>query len=105
VELGRGERGDHVLCDPAFDAHYAQHLAVDEPVELDLERLQAGQWGETLREQVDRVASGPWPRRVRALAVELDPGLQVAEAAGVEDRVRRLEHDGKLGAREHAARE
>ena len=37
--------------------------------------------------------------------MELDPGLQVAEAAGVEDRVGRLEHDCKLRPREHAARE
>src|SRR4029079_9266086 len=96
---------DHVLRDPALDAHHAQHLAVDEPVELDLERLQASEWRETLREQVYRVTPRPRPCRVCALAVELDPGLQVAEAARVEDRVRRLEHDGKLGTCEHAARE
>jgi GTP-binding protein HflX len=105
VELRRGERGDDVLRDSAFDADRAQHLAVDEPVELDLEGLEARERRETLREQVDRIAARPRPGRVRALAVELDPGLQVSQAPGVEDRVRGLEHDGKLGAREHAARE
>jgi GTP-binding protein HflX len=54
---------------------------------------------------VDCVPARPGARRVRALPVELDPGLQVPEAAGVEDRVRRLEHDGELGIRQHAARE
>ena len=105
VELGRGERGHHVLRQPAFDGHRTQHLAVDEPVELDLERLEARERRETLREQVDGVASRPGPGRVRALPVKLDPGLQVPEAAGMEDRVGGLEHDGELGAREHTARE
>src|SRR3954462_576103 len=72
VELRRGERGDDVLRDSAFDAHRAQHLAVDELVELDLERLEVCERCETLREQVDRVAARPRPCRVRALAVELD---------------------------------
>ncbi len=96
---------DNVLCDSALYAHRAQHLAVDEPVELDLERLEARERRETLRECVDRVAARPRPGRVRAFAVELDAGLQVSDAAGVEDRVRGLEHDGELCACEHAARE
>ncbi len=105
VELRRGLGRNDVLRDPAFDADRAQYLAVDEPVELDLERFETCEGRETLRQGVDRVAPRPRPGRVRALAVELDPGLQVAEAAGVEDRVGRLEHDGKLRPREHAARE
>ncbi len=105
VELRRGDRRDDVLCDPALDPHGAQHLAVDEPVELDVERLEAGQRRETVQELVNRVAAGPGPGGVGALAVELDPCLQVPEAAGVEDRVRRLEHDGELGPGEHSARE
>jgi GTPase len=105
VELGRGMGGDHVLRQTAFDAHRAQHLSVDEPVELDLERLEAGERRETLGEQVDGVAPRPGPGGVRALPVELDPGLQVADAAGVEDRVRGLEHDGELRASEHTTRE
>ena len=104
VELGRGEGGDDVLRDPALDAHGAQHLAVDEPVELDFERLETRERREARRELVDRVAARPGAGGVRALAVELDPGLQVPKAAGVEDRVGGLEHDRELGSREHAAR-
>ena len=40
-----------------------------------------------------------------ALAEELHPGLQVSQAAGVEDRVRRLEHDRERSVGQHAARE
>jgi GTP-binding protein HflX len=105
IELRRGSGGDHVLRDTTLDAHRAEHLAVDEPVELDLERLETCERCETLGELVDRVAARPRPGRVRALAVELDARLQVPDAAGVEDRVGGLEHDGELGAREHAARE
>ena len=101
-----GDRRDDVLRDPALDPHGAQHLAVDEPVELDVERLErAASGARPVHELVDRVASGPRPGRVRALAVELDARLEVPEAAGVEDAVRRLEHDGELDSAEHAARE
>jgi GTPase len=37
--------------------------------------------------------------------VEVDARLKVAEAAGVENAVRRFEHDGELDSAEHAARE
>jgi GTP-binding protein HflX len=40
-----------------------------------------------------------------ALAPEIDPSLEVAETAGLQDRVRRLENYGQLGTREDAARE
>ena len=96
---------DDVLGDPAFHAHRAQHLAVDEPVELDLERREMCQRRETFRKLVNCIATRPRPGRVRALAVELDAGLQVPDATGVEDRVRGLEHDCELGPREDAARE
>ena len=105
VELRECEGGDDVLRDAPFDANRAQHLAVDEPVELDLERLETGERRKTLGERVDRVAARPRPGGVRALAVELDAGLQVPDASGMEDRVRGLEHDGQLGARERAAHE
>ena len=105
VELRRGVCRDDVLRDPALDEHCAQHLAVDKPVELDLERLETRERRETLRQLVDRVPARPRPRGVRALAVELDPRLQVPEAACVQDRIGGLEHDGELDAREHVARE
>ena len=105
VELRRRSSGHDVRCDPTLDTHGAHDLPVDKTVELDLVRLEPGEWRETLDERVDRVAPGPRPGRVRALAVELDLRLEVAQAAGVEDRVGRLEHDGELGICEHAARE
>ena len=105
VQLGRGVGGNDVLRDSSLDVHGAQHLAVDESVELDLGRLEPCERREALRKRVDRVAAGPGPRRVCALAVELDPSLQVPEAPGMEDRVRGLEHDGQLRPREHTARE
>src|SRR3954453_8836583 len=103
VELSRGEGRHDVLRDPALDPHRAQHLAVDEPVELDLERLEARERRETFLELVERVAARPRPGRMGPLAMELEPRLQVPEAAGMEDRVRGLEHDRELGSREDAA--
>ena len=105
VELRRGVGRDDVLRDPAFDAHCAHDLAVDEPVQLDVSRRQPRQGGESLDELVDRVAARPRAGRVRALAVELDARLQVPETTGVEDRVGRLEHDGELDAGQDAVRE
>jgi GTPase len=105
VQLRGGFGRNDVLCDPAVDSHRAQHLAVDESVQLDVSRLQPRQRSEALYELVDRVAPRPRPGRVSALAVEVDARLQVAETTGVQDRVGRLEHDGELGAGEHAARE
>jgi GTPase len=105
VELRRSPRRHDVRSDPALDAYRAQYLAVDEPVELDVQRLDTGERGETRGKRVDRVASVPRPCGVGALATELDASLEIAEAARVEDRVRRLENDGELDTREDAARE
>jgi len=105
VELGRGQGRHDVLRDPAPDANRAQHLAVDEPLELDVQRLEPGERRQSVCECVNRVPAGPGPRRMRALPVEIDTRLNVPEAARVEDRVGRLEHDGELGALEHTALE
>jgi GTPase len=105
VELRPRMRGHDVRGDPALDPHGAQDLPVHEPVAFDLERLQPRERRQPLRERVNRVAPGPWPRRVRALAVELDAGLEVAETAGVKDRIRRLEDDRQPGTCEGTARE
>jgi len=105
IELRRGEARHDVLRDPSGDPHDAQHLAIDEAVELDVERLERRNRDKPLDERVDRVPPRPRPGRVGALAVEVDPRLEVPEAAGVEDAVRRLEHDRELEPAEHAARE
>jgi GTPase len=105
VELCRGPSRHDVRGDPALDAHGADDLAIDQPVELDVAWLEAREGSEAVYQLVNRVAPGPRPSGVRTLPVELDPRLQVPETAGVEDPVGRLEHDGELGAREHAARE
>jgi GTP-binding protein HflX len=105
VHLGRGKRRDDVWCDSALDPDGAEHLTVDEPVELDVERLEPNELGEPVDEGVDRVSPRPGARRVRALTFELDARLEVPETAGVEDRVRRLEHDGELRPGENAGGE
>src|SRR5579884_768113 len=105
VELSGGPCRHDVRRDPALDAHRADDLAIDQAVELDVARLEARKRRETVHQLVNRVAPGPRPSGMCALPVELDPGLQVPEAAGVEDPVGRLQYDGELGTREHPARE
>jgi GTPase len=98
VELGRRTVRDDVRRDPALDADRAYDLPEDEPVELDVERLPSYERLQAVHELVDRVHARPRPRRVRALPAEGDAGLDVPEAPGVEDAVRRLEHDGEPGS-------
>jgi len=105
VELGPGLGRHDVRCNPALDPDRTEDLPIDQPVALDLERLQPGQRRQPLRERVNRVAACPRPRRVRALAVELHSRLEVAETTRVENRVCRLEHDRELGAAQDPARE
>jgi GTPase len=105
VELRRRPRRHDVRRDPALEPYRAHNLAVDEAVELDLPWLERGEWREALDECMDRVAPRPRPGGMRALPVEVEASLQVADTAGMQDRVGRLEHDGQLGAGEHAARE
>jgi GTPase len=105
VELSRGERRHDVLRDSALDVNRTQHLAVDEPVELDVQRLEPGERSQSVCERVNRVPPGPGSRRMGALPVEIDARLDVPEAARMEYRVRRLEHDGEPGSFEHTARE
>ena len=105
VQLGRGPGRHHVRRDPTFDADGTQHLAEDEPVELHVERLEAGERCEAVGERMDRVAPRPRPGGVRALALEVDPSLDVPETARMEDRVRRLEHDRELRAPQYPTRE
>jgi GTPase len=104
VELGARVRRHDVRRDPALDSYGAQHLAIDEAVELDVKRLEVGERGEAFRERVNCVAACPRPRRVGALAAKIDLGLEIAETARVQDRVRRLEDDSKLSFRKNAAR-
>ena len=84
---------------PALDAHGADDLAVDEPVLLDVDGLERAT-------SVSRPRTSSWiaftPVHGRAECA-LSPWnvtlrLQVAEAAGVEDAVGRLEHDDEPGA-------
>ena len=84
----------------AFDPDGADDLAVDEPVLLDVDGLEADDRLQAAHELVDRVEAGPRTRGVRALPVERHLRLEVAEAAGVQDAVGRLEHDDELGAGE-----
>ena len=105
VELGGGTGGNDIRRDAPLDTHCAQDFAEGETVELDLERLEPPERRKSLGERVNRVSAGPRPRGMGALAVKLHARLQVSQAAGVEDRVGRLEHDGELHAAEHAARE
>src|SRR5579884_3194475 len=97
VELCGGPCRHDVRSDPALDAHRADDLAIDQAVELDVAWLEARKRLETVHQLVNRVAPGPRPSGMCALPVELDPALQ--------DPVGRLQHDGELGTREHAARE
>jgi GTPase len=105
VELRRGASRHDVRRDPALDTHGAQDLTEDEAVELDVEGLERCERCKPRGERMNRIAAGPRPRRVSALADERNASLQVAQAAGVEDPVRRLEHDRKLHACEHSSGE
>ena len=98
VQLDARRRRDDVGGDAALDPHGADDLAVDEPVQLDLDGLEADDRLQAAHELVDRVHAGPRARRVRALAAERHRRLEVAETAGVEDAVGRLEHDDEPGA-------
>ena len=51
----------------------------------------------TLDGEIDRVHALPRPGGVRALALEDERGVEVAEAAGVDRVVGRLEHDDEVG--------
>ena len=62
VQLRRSLRGDDVRRDPALDAHRTHDLSVDEPVELDLPRLELRERRQAGHELVDRVAPGPGSR-------------------------------------------
>src|ERR671914_276620 len=53
-----------------------------------------------LQRQLDRVHALPRPRRMRAAALDDDPSMQMAEAAGVDGAVGGLEQDRELGAGE-----
>jgi GTPase len=98
--------GRNDVCrDAALNANRAQNLPEEKAVELYRERLESSEGRKTLGECMDRVSSGPGSCGVRALAPKRDSRLQVPEAAGMKDRVRRLEHDGELGTSEHTARE
>ena len=70
VERRRRRRGDHVGRDAAVDLGHAQHLAEDEPLDLDVVRLEPRERAERLDRAHDRVVAEPRPRRVRALPVE-----------------------------------
>ena len=97
VQLDRRRRRDHVRSDAALDTDRADDLAEDEPVDLDVVRLLRRERLQPARELVDRVDARPGACRMRALAVERDARLQVAETAGVQLVVGRLEHDREVG--------
>src|SRR6266487_3513174 len=96
VQPGHAAVGDDVVGDPALDRDCADDLTKDEPVDLDVERLERRQGRQGGRSLVDRVIAGPWSGRVRADSSKCQLGAQIADAAEVELVVRGLEHDHEL---------
>ena len=76
----------------------AQHLAEDEAVDLDGARRERDERREPLDRARDRVHAEPRPRRVGALAAEDERRVEVAEAAGLDRVVGRLEHDASAAS-------
>ena len=97
VEAGDTAIGHDVVRDPAFDRDRADDLAEDEPVYLDVDRIELRERRQRGRCLVDGVLTGPRPRRVRTDSPKGELRAQVADAADVELVVRRLEHDYELG--------
>ena len=82
-----------VRRDPALDLGDRRDLGEREPADLDRPRLDRRERPQPLERLLDRVLGRPRPRRVAADAVEDDPRVQVAEAAGLDRVVGRLEQD------------
>jgi hypothetical protein len=61
VELRRRFARHDVLRNASGDAHDAQHLAIDEAVELDVAGRQRRNRGEPVDERMDRIAPRPRP--------------------------------------------
>ena len=104
VEEAARAVGDHVRRDSTVDPGRAHHLDEAKPRELGDARGHREDAREPGDGVLDRVLPLPGPRRVRALALEDELGVQVAEAAHVERRVRGLEDDGELGLERVRAR-
>ena len=102
VQLDTRARRNDIRGNAALDTHGTHDLAEGEPVELNIQGLQLREAREPADELVDCVHSGPRTRRVRTLAAKSDARLDVAEAARMENAIRRLEHYRELGVGDEA---
>ena len=94
--VGKGKLEELKERYAAVDLRHAQHLAEEEPVDVDVVRLECEHAAKSFEREPDGVDPEPGPGRVGCAPLEDDTRDEVAEAAELERVVGRLEADREL---------
>ncbi len=96
VQRRDGPVRDDVVGRPAFDPRHGDHLVEREAVDDDLAALARCDCREPFDRAMDRVVGEPWPRGVTGDAVERHSRREIADTAGLDRQVGRLEQQREV---------